>query len=392
MGDLTNYYKRIDDVKDRAQGKWRDILYTVAPGLRHAIDRLGDHVPCPVHGGTDGFRLFRDNIEDKPQGICNTCSTYDGHQGDIELNDGFKLITWSERLSFHEALLRVEQYLGGTAPAYATPPPLQVRKGKSNAEKIHDLTQVWNASIPMGQPGAELIRTYFNQARGIPLDALPNFADLRLHPKGKYCKRLDEKNWEKGEYPMICARIRQADGLPVTFQRTYLRMDGLGKAPVSEAKMTFPYPKPSEGGKRDYRGAGIWLDEPGVIQIGAEGLENTLSARAILGYPSVATAGKGQLGGLILPSVVRLFLIFSDDDDDGDGQRCAEASRDHAIAQGAQALIFMPPRDTPRGPKGTDWNDALRHFGVDGLRAHPWYREAYNAIENARRKLFPAAA
>ncbi|MBK6593612.1 MAG: hypothetical protein IPG23_13175 [Burkholderiales bacterium] len=30
-----------------------------APPLKAALERKGKHVPCPVHGGRDGFRIFR---------------------------------------------------------------------------------------------------------------------------------------------------------------------------------------------------------------------------------------------------------------------------------------------------------------------------------------------
>ena len=42
----------------------------LAPALEPALSRVGRHVACPVHGGTDGFRLFRD--ADRRAGVCAT--------------------------------------------------------------------------------------------------------------------------------------------------------------------------------------------------------------------------------------------------------------------------------------------------------------------------------
>ena|GEM_PF-3875092 len=61
-----------DQVRQHSRGHWLAILSRLAPELAPAIQRLGRHVPCPVHGGKDGFRLFRDAPE-TGGGICNSC-------------------------------------------------------------------------------------------------------------------------------------------------------------------------------------------------------------------------------------------------------------------------------------------------------------------------------
>lgn len=47
------------EVRNRI-GNWDAVLAGLAPELAAALSRKGRHVPCPVHGGRDGFRLFRD--------------------------------------------------------------------------------------------------------------------------------------------------------------------------------------------------------------------------------------------------------------------------------------------------------------------------------------------
>ena len=66
------------DVRQLAAGRWTEILEAVAPALEPALRRPGRHVPCPVHGGKDGFRLFRD-VAQTGGGICNTCGAF--HDG-----------------------------------------------------------------------------------------------------------------------------------------------------------------------------------------------------------------------------------------------------------------------------------------------------------------------
>ena len=57
-----DYYQRYRwrTVREAACGKWSFICRSIAPQLGEAIEKLGRHVPCPVHGGRDGFRVFKD--------------------------------------------------------------------------------------------------------------------------------------------------------------------------------------------------------------------------------------------------------------------------------------------------------------------------------------------
>ena len=72
------------DIKQQANGYWGDITLALAPQLAQASDNIGKHVPCPIHGGKDGFRLFKD-FKATGGGICNTCG---------EFTDGYALLQW----------------------------------------------------------------------------------------------------------------------------------------------------------------------------------------------------------------------------------------------------------------------------------------------------------
>ncbi|MGB5675668.1 MAG: primase-helicase zinc-binding domain-containing protein, partial [Gemmatimonadota bacterium] len=72
------------EVRAHAADRWIEILGAVAPALEPALSHPGRHVPCPVHGGKDGFRLFRD-VDRTGGGVCNTCGSF---------HDGFALLMW----------------------------------------------------------------------------------------------------------------------------------------------------------------------------------------------------------------------------------------------------------------------------------------------------------
>lgn len=88
-------------VKQAAAGRWDEILWNLAPSLRTAIDKAPKHVPCPVHGGKNGFRFFP-NFAETGAGICNTCGAR---------NDGFAMLMWVNDWSFPEAVEQVGKYL-----------------------------------------------------------------------------------------------------------------------------------------------------------------------------------------------------------------------------------------------------------------------------------------
>jgi phage/plasmid primase-like uncharacterized protein len=89
-------------VKDQASAYgWIGIMRALAPDLERAITRLGRHVPCPIHGGRDGFRLFRDfNV--RGGAICNSCGPF---------GDGFSLLCFVKSIDFPEALVEVAEFL-----------------------------------------------------------------------------------------------------------------------------------------------------------------------------------------------------------------------------------------------------------------------------------------
>ena len=129
------------EVRQQAAGRWLDLLGALAPALEPALSRVGRHVPCPVHGGTDGFRLFRD-ADLTGGGVCNTCGTFP---------DGFALLMWVNRWTFPEALWAVAQALGladeGVPEPRAVPKPRPRPPERDRESVIEALNRVWQQSL-----------------------------------------------------------------------------------------------------------------------------------------------------------------------------------------------------------------------------------------------------
>lgn len=99
---MANYDK--DVVKKAVGGNWLAIFANLAPELHHAIQRVGRHVPCPINGGTDGFRLMPDADE--------TGAAFHNDPRIRFLPNGFEVLMWIRSWSFSETIDEVGQALG----------------------------------------------------------------------------------------------------------------------------------------------------------------------------------------------------------------------------------------------------------------------------------------
>jgi hypothetical protein len=99
---MANYDKEV--VKKAADENWLAIFANLAPELRHAIQRVGRHVPCPIKGGTDGFRLMPD--------ADVTGAAFHNDPSIRFLSNGFEVLMWLRNWSFSETIDEVGQALG----------------------------------------------------------------------------------------------------------------------------------------------------------------------------------------------------------------------------------------------------------------------------------------
>jgi hypothetical protein len=342
-----------NEVLRMARGRWGAILGTLAPPLQAALDRAGRHVPCPVHGGKDGFRVFRD-VDDTGGTVCNTCGIH---------ADGFATLMWANGWNFSTTLRAVADYLrmGGTSmtPVHGVRP--ESVKSEDDERVRQSLNRVWNESIAMSDRDAEPARLYLAR-RGISISPPKS---LRFHPSLPYY----DGTRKIGEYPAILAKVIGADGNPVTIHRTYLTSDGK-KAPVESPRKLMTYPK-----DRKIVGGTIRLTTETDIRVMAvaEGLETSLAVMEGTGLPVWCAVNALLLENLVPPSAVERVLVFADKDrhteqhPKGHGQEAARRLVQRLWEKGIQASAIVPAGDIPAGQKSLDWLDILNRDGKTGF-------------------------
>lgn len=202
----------------------------------------------------------------------------------------------------------------------------------------------------MSQPVMRtLVETYLWN-RGIT----PLHADgaLRFHPRCYY--RPDDHSPTE-TWPAMVARVTDLDGRITGAHRTWLDPGGfdlvrLGKAPIDT-------PRRAMG---DLLGNAVRFGVANDVLAAGEGIETMLSLRSVLPtLPMAAALSTNHLAALSLPPTLRRLYIARDHDAAGDVAATALTERAHSA--GVEAILWTPRRG--------DFNEDLRAFGTDALRA-----------------------
>ena len=340
------------DVKFAARGRWGSILSALAPQLQPALDRMGHHVACPVHGGKDGYRVFSD-VDESGGSVCNTCGVHP---------DGFATLMWITGMDFKEVLISVSEYLqlGVSSAPVISRTVIRQNQPDEDVEKLRQaLNRVWNESIDLAHRDAEPARLYLAR-RGI---AIRQPETLRLHPSLAYF----EERKEVGSFPVMLAMVHGPEGDAITIHRTYLTQDG-HKAPVESPKKLMRFPK-----QRKLTGGAIRLVEPSEVLALAEGLETALSVMEGMKMPVWCAVNAHLLENFIPPAGVRQILVFADKDRPtvqhprGHGQEAAKQLVQRLWGMGIQASAIVPAGEIPAGQKSLDWLDILNRDGKAGF-------------------------
>ncbi|MBJ7582853.1 DUF7146 domain-containing protein [Aeromonas veronii] len=168
-----SYYKA-DTVRNAAVGNWLFILAALAPHLEPALRKPGRHVGCPIHGGRDGFRLFKD-VHETGGGVCNTCGAF---------HDGFELLMWINNLDFKQCLIEVGEYLGVEKEDNQTQQPtLKPARAPAQASPVQQGPVMVNNKLREGKPHKVVSGTLIAHGQA-PFDhkeenELNYFAELR---------------------------------------------------------------------------------------------------------------------------------------------------------------------------------------------------------------------
>ena len=284
-------------------------------------------------------------------GICATCGAYP---------DGLALLQWLFGWSFPEALARVAGVLGladatakPLAPAF-DPMPGPRAKPQNQEKARRNLRRIWSESLPPYHPEAWPLRRYL-AGRGLHATVL-NPRVVRFHTALPYWS-LDRKDRPMclGRFPAMLALVSEADGRSVTLHRTYLRSDGLGKAPVPSPKKLMAHTRSAS-----LCGAAIRLsaaDTAAQVELGvAEGVETALAVHAMTGLPVWACASATLLQGFCPPAGTRRLSIWADKDRSDAGELAASVLRQR-LRDLPDVRILLPPDPIPASARGIDWAD-----------------------------------
>lgn len=337
------------ELKPMAAGRWESIIARLAPQLGQAIERLPHHVPCPVHGGVDGFRLFKD-FNDTGGGVCNTCGIK---------HDGYTLLMWANGWDFKTTHSALQDMLlvGGinNLPPVTTKPVVKKVK-ETDVEEIRDsLNHVWKDSSTLSSPEARPARLYFAN-RGIPnVDYRKIDSNMiRFVPFLEYYEEGNLVN----KYPAIVTMVCGANGRPSTIHRTYITPEGT-KAPVQSPKKMMRHCAEDLFGAMQIAVIG----KSKVLAV-TEGIETALAVMSVFNVPAWAAGNAYLLENFAPPKGVDV-VIYADKDrpsrqhPDGHGQSSAKLLLKRLWTEGIKASIKLPDSDIPQGKKSVDWIDVV---------------------------------
>lgn len=272
-----------------------------------------------------------------------------------------------------EARARMEAQAKAQRIAMEAAEARRVKERRGRARRFFHSCETWEGT---------LVETYFREARGFDLRAVPNLGhSIRFHPACEYWlgaqyreetgpdgKRRRVKVAPGPRFPaMVTAMVDEAGKIGACHY-TFLRPDGRDKAHAVPAGLDEPKAKmmfPETAGltmRLTHGPSGLTMDraaEAGISDVlgVAEGIEDALSAA--LSDPDLRCCAAGSLAGYMTlhdHPAVSAFLLFRDNDWDNPQ---ALAQFDRALARVRQfgkpvAACAMP------AAWGKDINDALR--------------------------------
>lgn len=199
--------------------------------------------------------------------------------------------------------------------------------------------------VAMGRPiGGTLVETYL---RGRGITALHGTGNLHFHPR---CYYRPDDHAPTEQWPAMIAAVTDLGGRITGAHRTWLAPDGSDKAPIDIQRKAMG----------DLLGHAVRFGIAGDVMAAGEGIETVLAARqAIPNMAMAAALSAAHLTAILFPDTLRRLYIVRDNDPAGDGARDSLVER--ANAAGIEAVVLSP--------RLGDFNEDLRHFGTDALRA-----------------------
>jgi hypothetical protein len=242
-------------------------------------------------------------------------------------------------LDFHDVADEARRFLSlPRADPEPSPKPARMPAQTGSPETARRL-------FAMSQPIARtLVETYLRN-RGIT--ALHEDGALRFHSR---CYYRPDEDAPTETWPAMIARVTDLDGRMTGAHRTWLDPSGRGKAPIDT-------PRRAMG---DLLGNAVRFGVANDVLAAGEGIETMLSLRCVLPtLPMAAALSANHLTAMLLPPTLHRLYIARDDDAAGDAAVTALTER--AEAAGIEAIAWLP--------RLGDFNEDLRTFGIDELRA-----------------------
>lgn len=298
---MNNYRIDAKSIKEKALGRWLDILPMLDARLTDAVQRVGKHVPCPVHGGKDGFRLYAD--DPNGGGACNTCGTF---------ADGFAILQWLRGCTFFESLRIVAELLdNGTVPASTSNAPTRTEptseRGNGYIGAMKYLLDT-SSRTPNRAARAYYERRGIAQTSEFITNSLHYHDGADVYHNGRRVM-IDSKPLR---YPCILGIARNARGVTGLHQ-IYLTKDGANAAAEISQIVGSEYSKKRMLGQ--FSGSAVRLAKADKTLIVCEGIETALSIRLLTGSGSIAACGTAALlAGVDVPDCVENLLIYADND------------------------------------------------------------------------------
>ncbi len=269
------------------------------------------------------------------------CPSHDDREPSLSIRDGadgepvvncFAGCDWRDV----KDALRADGLLPERGPGHAPerrrrPPRATPRPDDSDQQqRMKFVRRKWHEAIPLaGSPADGYLR-----ARSLEPgpDGWP--PSLRYHPALRH-------GYKGFLLPALVAAITIVPGRNVVgVHRTFLRMDGRAKAPVTNPKMMI--------GRCG--GGAVRLAPAGPELVLSEGVETGRSVQQATGLPVWATLSTSGLRAVILPPEVKTVIIAADADEPG--EKAAQTAAARWCLEGREVRIARPPR-------GCDFNDML---------------------------------
>ena len=332
---MNDYKINAKAIKEQARGRWLERFPLLDARLADAVARVGKHVPCPVHGGKDGFRLYAD--DQNGGGACNTCGTF---------ADGFAVLQWLRGCSFYDSLQLVAELLNnGTVPDQPEPSSVvPIERGNGYMGAIKYLLDT-SSRTPNAAACAYYERRGIAKTSGFITNSLKYHDNADVYHNGKRVVL----NGKPLRYPCILGLARDARGVTGLHQ-IYVTKSGEPAANEINQIIGSEYSKKRMIGQ--FAGTAVRFAKAEKTLIVCEGIETGLAIRLLTGCDSIAACGTAALlSGVDVPDCVENLLIYADND--AAGLAAAEKLRKSEQAHRTVSVILPTI--------GKDWLEWLNH-------------------------------